>query len=245
MEKHTVSRLVGSPPGYVGYEEGGQLTEAVRRKPFSVVLFDEIEKAHPDVFNTLLQILEDGRLTDAQGRAVDFKNTVIIMTSNLGTADLRKASVGFARADEAVTYEKMKEKVNEELKRSFRPEFLNRIDEVIVFHELTQAEVTEIVDLMIRRVREQLESQGLGLELTPAAKIHLATKGYDPTLGARPLRRAIQRLVEDPLSERILWKEFHAGETVVVDVEDDEVVFRSVEGIEPPPVELAGSGSEG
>ena len=245
MEKHTVSRLVGSPPGYVGYDEGGQLTEAVRRKPFSVVLFDEIEKAHPDVFNTLLQILEDGRLTDAQGRTVDFKNTVIIMTSNLGTADLRKASLGFARTDEAVTYEKMKEKVHEELKRNFRPEFLNRIDEVIVFHELTREEVRAIVDLMMRRVREQLESQGLGLELTPASKDHLAAKGYDPTLGARPLRRAIQRLVEDPLSERILWKEFHAGETVVIDVEDDAMAFRAVEGIEPPPVELAGSGSEG
>ena len=152
MEKHTVSRLVGSPPGYVGYDEGGQLTEAVRRKPFSVVLFDEIEKAHPDVFNTLLQILEDGRLTDAQGRTVDFKNTVIIMTSNLGTADLRKAAVGFGKADEAVTYEKMKEKVHEDLKRSFRPEFLNRIDEVIVFNELTREEVTEIVDLLIKRV---------------------------------------------------------------------------------------------
>src|SRR5437016_1896642 len=174
MEKHTVSRLVGSPPGYVGYEEGGQLTEAVRRKPFSVVLFDEIEKAHPDVFNTLLQILEDGRLTDAQGRSVDFKNTVIIMTSNLGTADLRKAAIGFARADEAVTYERMKEKVNEELKRHFRPEFLNRIDEVIVFHELSQAEVTEIVDLMIKRVVAQLESQGINLELTPAGKDLLA-----------------------------------------------------------------------
>ena len=160
MEKHTVSRLVGSPPGYVGYEEGGQLTEAVRRKPFSVVLFDEIEKAHPDVFNALLQILEDGRLTDAQGRTVDFKNTVIIMTSNLGTADLRKASVGFAKADEAVTHEKMKTKVNDALKQHFRPEFLNRIDEVIVFHELTKDEVTEIVDLMMRRVRDQLESQG-------------------------------------------------------------------------------------
>ena len=245
MEKHTVSRLVGSPPGYVGYDEGGQLTEAVRRKPFSVVLFDEIEKAHPDVFNTLLQILEDGRLTDAQGRTVDFKNTVIIMTSNLGTADLRKAAIGFAKADEAVTYEKMKEKVHEELKKNFRPEFLNRIDEVIVFHELTQAEVTTIVDLMIRRVREQLESQGLALELTTAAKAALAKKGYDPTLGARPLRRAIQRLVEDPLSERILWKEFRAGETVVVDAEEDEVVFRSIEGIEPPPVEPVISGSEG
>src|SRR3712207_1454061 len=174
MEKHTVSRLIGSPPGYIGYEEGGQLTEAVRRKPFSVVLFDEIEKAHPDVFNTLLQILEDGRLTDAQGRTVDFKNTVLIMTSNLGTADLRKAAVGFTKADEAVSYEKMKEKVNEALKQHFRPEFLNRIDETIVFHELTRAEVTEIVDLMARRVREQLESQGLGLELTDAAKDLLA-----------------------------------------------------------------------
>ncbi|HKN38397.1 MAG TPA: ATP-dependent Clp protease ATP-binding subunit, partial [Acidimicrobiia bacterium] len=177
MEKHTVSRLVGSPPGYVGYDEGGQLTEAVRRKPFSVVLFDEIEKAHPDVFNTLLQILEDGRLTDAQGRSVDFKNTVIIMTSNLGTADLRKASVGFAKADEAVTYERMKEKVNDELKRHFRPEFLNRIDEVIVFHELSREEVTQIVELMVRRIREQLEGQGLGLELTRAAEEHLAAKG--------------------------------------------------------------------
>ncbi len=245
MEKHTVSRLVGSPPGYVGYDEGGQLTEAVRRKPFSVVLFDEIEKAHPDVFNALLQILEDGRLTDAQGRTVDFKNTVIIMTSNLGTADLRRASIGFAKADEAVTYEKMKEKVTEELKRHFRPEFLNRIDEVIVFAELTRDEVKAIVDLLIRRVAEQLEHQGIGLELTDAAKDLLARKGYDPSLGARPLRRAIQRLVEDPLSERILWKEFHAGETVVVDALGDEIVFRAVEGVEPPSVELAGSGSEG
>jgi ATP-dependent Clp protease ATP-binding subunit ClpC len=245
MEKHTVSRLVGSPPGYVGYDEGGQLTEAVRRKPFSVVLFDEIEKAHPDVFNALLQILEDGRLTDAQGRTVDFKNTVIIMTSNLGTADLRRASIGFAKADETVTYEKMKEKVTEELKRHFRPEFLNRIDEVIVFAELTRDEVKAIVDLLIRRVAQQLEHQGIGLELTDAAKDLLARKGYDPTLGARPLRRAIQRLVEDPLSERILWKEFHAGETVVVDALGDEIAFRAVEGVEPPSVELAGSGSEG
>jgi len=243
MEKHTVSRLVGSPPGYVGYEEGGQLTEAVRRKPFSVVLFDEIEKAHPDVFNTLLQILEDGRLTDSQGRTVDFKNTVIIMTSNLGTADLRKTSVGFSKTSEAITYEKMKDKVNEALKAHFRPEFLNRIDEVIVFHELSREEVTEIVDLMIRRVRDQLESQGLGLELTQEAKFLLVDKGHDPALGARPLRRAIQRMVEDPLSEKILWKEFRAGETVIVDVEDDAIVFRAIEGLEPPPVELAGAGS--
>jgi ATP-dependent Clp protease ATP-binding subunit ClpC len=243
MEKHTVSRLVGSPPGYVGYEEGGQLTEAVRRKPFSVVLFDEIEKAHPDVFNTLLQILEDGRLTDSQGRTVDFKNTVIIMTSNLGTADLRKSAVGFAKTSEAITYEKMKEKVNDALKAHFRPEFLNRIDEVIVFHELSRDEVTEIVDLMIRRVRDQLQSQGLGLELTQVAKYLLVDKGHDPSLGARPLRRAIQRMIEDPLSEKILWKEFRAGETIIVDVESDEIVFRSIEGFEPPPVELAGAGS--
>ena len=243
MEKHTVSRLIGSPPGYVGYDEGGQLTEAVRRKPFSVVLFDEVEKAHPDIFNALLQILEDGRLTDAQGRTVDFKNTVLIMTSNLGTADLRKAGIGFSKTSEAVTHERMKGKVQEALKAHFRPEFLNRIDEVIVFHELQIEEVTEIVDLLIRRVREQLEAQGLGLELTRAAKEFVAKKGYDPTLGARPLRRAIQQLIEDPLSEKILWKEFRVGETIIADVEDESIVFRSVEGLEPPPVELAGAAS--
>jgi ATP-dependent Clp protease ATP-binding subunit ClpC len=250
MEKHTVSRLVGSPPGYVGYEEGGQLTEAVRRKPFSVVLFDEIEKAHPDVFNTLLQILEEGRLTDSQGRSVDFRNTVLIMTSNLGTQELRKASVGFTKVDAAVTYERMKEKVNEALKQHFRPEFLNRIDETIVFHELSREEIIQMVDLMIRRLESQLQSQGLGLELTAAAKGFLAEKGYDPLLGARPLRRAIQRLVEDQLSERILHKEFRAGEIIVVDTEDDpdrpgqqRLFFRSVEGFVPPPApELSGSG---
>ncbi|MHB8296216.1 MAG: ATP-dependent Clp protease ATP-binding subunit [Acidimicrobiales bacterium] len=242
MEKHTVSRLVGSPPGYVGYEEGGQLTEAVRRKPFSVVLFDEVEKAHPDVFNALLQILEDGRLTDAQGRTVDFKNTVLIMTSNLGTSDLRKTAIGFSKTNEAVTYERMKDKVNEALKAHFRPEFLNRIDEVIVFHELSMAEVIEIVDMMLKRVRTQLEGQGIGLEMTQPAKELVAGRGYDPALGARPLRRAIQSMIEDPLSERILWKEFRVGETVVVDVEDGQVVFRTVEGVEPPAPELAGTG---
>ena len=236
-EKHTVSRLFGSPPGYVGYEEGGQLTEAVRRKPFSVVLFDEIEKAHPDVFNTLLQILEDGRLTDSQGRSVDFKNCVLIMTSNLGTADLRKATLGFARSTEAVTYERMKEKANEALKAHFRPEFLNRIDEIIVFHELTRDEVTEIVDLMIARTRTQLEQQGLGLELSQAAKYLLVDKGHDPSMGARPLRRAIQRMIEDPLSEKLLFKEYRSGETIIVDVENDEIVFRAVEGFQPPSVE--------
>ena len=244
MEKHTVSRLVGSPPGYVGYEEGGQLTEAVRRKPFSVVLFDEIEKAHTDVFNTLLQILEEGRLTDSQGRSVDFRNTVLIMTSNLGTADLRKAQVGFSRNDEAVSYEKMKAKVNDALKDHFRPEFLNRIDEVIVFHELTQPEVISIVDLMIKRVTEQLAGQGMGLEVSADAKVFLGEKGYDPTPGARPLRRAIQRLVEDPLSERLLWKEFRAGQIIKVDVEPDpeldgelQIAFSAEEGFVPPPVE--------
>jgi ATP-dependent Clp protease ATP-binding subunit ClpC len=250
MEKHTVSRLVGAPPGYVGYEEGGQLTEAVRRKPFSVVLFDEIEKAHPDVFNTLLQILEEGRLTDSQGRTVDFRNTVLIMTSNLGTADLRKANVGFTKNDEAVSYERMKDKVMEALKTHFRPEFLNRIDDVIVFHELAKGEVMEMVDLMTKRLVSQLESQGLGIELTASAKELLAMKGYDPQLGARPLRRSIQRMVEDPLSEKILYKEFRAGEIIVVDTEDDpdrpdeqRIAFRSVEGFLPPPtIELAGAG---
>src|SRR6186713_3152700 len=208
MEKHTVSRLVGSPPGYVGYDEGGQLTEAVRRKPYSVVLLDEIEKAHPDVFNTLLQILEEGRLTDAQGRSVDFRNTVLIMTSNLGTADLRKAQLGFGKADEAISYEKMKEKVNEALKGHFRPEFLNRIDEVVVFHEHDLEAVIQMVDTMTKRLVTQLEGQGLGIELTQSAKRYLASRGYDPQLGARPLRRAIQRLVEDPLSEMLLFKQF-------------------------------------
>ena len=243
MEKHTVSRLIGSPPGYVGYEEGGQLTEAVRRKPFSVVLFDEIEKAHPDVFNTLLQILEDGHLTDAQGRKVDFKNTVIIMTSNLGARDIQRgAGVGFAaKTDHQATYDKMREKVMEELKRSFRPEFLNRIDEVIVFEPLTEDDVKQIVDLMVKRVREQLEAKDIDLSLTEAAKVLLAQKGYDPTLGARPLRRTIQRLVEDPLSEKLLWKEFRSGQTVIVDARDGEIVFEAPEPLDTPPVELAGS----
>ncbi len=240
MEKHTVSRLVGSPPGYVGYEEGGQLTEAVRRKPFSVVLFDEIEKAHPDVFNTLLQILEEGRLTDSQGRTVDFRNTVLIMTSNLGSADLRKANIGFTKGDSAMSYQRMKDKVTDALKTHFRPEFLNRVDEIIVFHELARDEVMHMVDLMTKRLTTQLEGQGLGIELTQSAKELLAEKGYDPQLGARPLRRAIQRLVEDVLSEKILYKEFHAGDIIVVDTEDDpdrpgerRLAFSSVEGFQP------------
>jgi ATP-dependent Clp protease ATP-binding subunit ClpC len=242
MEKHTVSRLVGSPPGYVGYDEGGQLTEAVRRKPFSVVLFDEIEKAHPDVFNTLLQILEEGRLTDAQGRTVDFKNTVIIMTSNLGTRDLHKKSIGFHAEDQQVSYEHMKERVTDELKKHFRPEFINRIDEIIVFHELTMDELKQIVDLMLERVREQLKAQHLDIVLTDGAKEHLGAKGYDPELGARPLRRAIQRLLEDPLSERVLLGEFKAGMTILVglDIENDELTFEGIHSGEQHPVAMAG-----
>jgi len=241
MEKHSVSRLVGSPPGYVGYDEGGQLTEAVRRKPFSVVLFDEVEKAHPDVFNILLQILEDGRLTDSQGRAVDFKNTILIMTSNLGTSDLRKAAIGFGKGSDSITHERMKEKVNQALKAHFRPEFLNRIDDTIVFHELTRVEVIAVADLLITRLRDQLGKQGLGLELSAKAQEYLADKGYDPELGARPLRRAIQQYVEDPLSEKILFKEFHAGQTIVVDAaEGDDGIFLTFDGVEglPPSVDF-------
>jgi ATP-dependent Clp protease ATP-binding subunit ClpC len=245
MEKHTVSRLFGSPPGYVGYEEGGQLTEKVRRKPFSVVLFDEIEKAHQDIFNSLLQILEDGRLTDAQGRVVDFKNTVIIMTTNLGTRDISKGvSMGFAKAGESKgSYDRMKSKVTEELKHHFRPEFLNRVDDTIVFHQLTQDEIVTIVDLMIAKVDDRLKDRDMGMELRPAAKALLAERGYDPVLGARPLRRTIQRAIEDALSEKILFGEVKAGQIVMVDVkgtgEDAEFTFKGVpkpEALPEPPV---------
>ncbi|MCF0095360.1 ATP-dependent Clp protease ATP-binding subunit [Micromonospora sp. NPDC049114] len=222
-DRYTVSRLVGAPPGYVGYDEGGQLTEKVRRRPFSVVLFDEIEKAHPDVFNTLLQILEDGRLTDGQGRIVDFKNTVIILTTNLGTRDVAKAvSLGFqASEDSESNYDRMKQKVNDELKQHFRPEFLNRIDDTIVFHQLRQTEILSIVDIMIQRIETQLRNKDMGLELTDNAKKYLAAKGFDPVLGARPLRRTIQRDIEDNLSERILFNELTPGQIVVVDCEGD------------------------
>jgi ATP-dependent Clp protease ATP-binding subunit ClpC len=220
-EKHTVSRLFGSPPGYVGYEEGGQLTEKVRRKPFSVVLFDEVEKAHPDIFNSLLQILEDGRLTDSQGRLVDFKNTVIIMTTNLGTRDISKGfNLGFVAAGDIATgYERMKNKVNDELKQHFRPEFLNRVDDTIVFPQLTQDNIIQIVDLMMAKVDERLKDKDMAIELTQSAKLLLGDKGYDPVLGARPLRRTIQRQIEDPLSEKILFGEIRAGSIIVVDTE--------------------------
>ncbi len=223
MEKHAVSRLVGAPPGYVGYEEGGQLTEAVRRKPYSVVLFDEIEKAHGDVFNVLLQVLDDGRITDSQGRTVDFKNTVIIMTTNLGSRDVSKGqNLGFAPDDNEVTaYEQMKGKVQQELKQHFRPEFLNRIDDVIVFHQLSKNEIIEIVDLMIAGLEKRLMDMDMAIELTTAAKDLLAERGYDPQLGARPLRRTIQRELEDPLSEKMLFGELLPGSIAVVDVEGE------------------------
>ena len=228
-ERHTASRLFGAPPGYVGYDEGGQLTEKVRRRPFSVVLFDEIEKAHPDIFNSLLQVLEDGRLTDSQGRTVDFKNTVIIMTTNLGTRDISKSlGLGFANSDDDQTnYERMKGKVSDELKTHFRPEFLNRIDDVIVFHQLTKDQIIQIVDLMIKNLDDRLQAKDMGIELTPAAKDLLAARGYDPLLGARPLRRTIQREIEDALSERILFGELKAGEIIVVDAEGEgaEAIF--------------------
>ena len=225
-EKHTVSRLFGAPPGFVGFEEGGQLTEKVRRKPFSVVLFDEIEKAHPDIFNSLLQILEEGRLTDGQGRVVDFKNTVIIMTTNLGTRDISKGAMGFALEDNAENdYERMKGKVNEELKKHFKPEFLNRVDETIIFPQLTQVELVQIVDLFIAKLGKRLADRDMTITLTPAAKQRLIELGYDPALGARPLRRAVQREIEDKLSEKIVRGELVSASHVDVDLVGDEFVF--------------------
>ena len=238
QEKHTVSRLFGAPPGYVGYEEGGQLTEKVRRRPFSVVLFDEVEKAHADLFNSLLQILEDGRLTDSQGRVVDFKNTVIIMTTNLGTKDISKGVMtGFgSTTNESSSYERMKGKVREELRQHFRPEFLNRVDDVIVFPQLQKREIVEIVDLFIARLSERLAEQELSIELTDAAKDLLAERGYDPAMGARPLRRTIQQMLEDHLSEKILFGEIPAGSLISVDAAgegaDAELTFSFSGGTE-------------
>jgi ATP-dependent Clp protease ATP-binding subunit ClpC len=233
MERHNVSRLVGAPPGYVGYDEGGQLTEAVRRKSYSVVLLDEIEKAHPEVFNILLQILEDGHLSDAKGRRVDFRNTIIIMTSNVGAQLLQKDSrIGFRAAGEAgsageatADYERMKEKVLGELKNVFRPEFLNRIDASVVFRELTREEIREIVDLLLERVKGQLAGQQMELVVTDAAKDAIIVKGYDLAFGARPLRREIQHQIEDPLAERMLQATFEAGDTIVVDATPDGLVI--------------------
>ena len=228
MEKHSTSRLVGSPPGYVGYEEGGQLTEKVRRKPYSVVLLDEIEKAHPDVFNILLQVLEDGRLTDSKGRTVDFRNTILIMTSNVGASELKRNKyVGFNVQDEAQDYRDMKGKVMNELKKAFRPEFLNRIDEIIVFHSLEKKHIKEIVTLMADQLMKRLAEQDLVLELTDAAQEKIADEGFDPEYGARPLRRAIQKHVEDRLSEELLKGTIEKGQKVVLDVTEGEFTVKS------------------
>ncbi len=225
-EKHTVSRLFGAPPGFVGFEEGGQLTEKVRRKPFSVVLFDEIEKAHPDIYNSLLQILEEGRLTDGQGRVVDFKNSVIIMTSNLGTKDITGAPVGFQVENNAAnSYERMKGKVSEELKKNFKPEFLNRVDDTIVFPQLSKPELLQIVDLFVKRLSDRMMDRDLTITLETAAKERLIEVGFDPSLGARPLRRAVQHEIEDRLSERILQGELNAGDHVHVDYVDGQFTF--------------------
>ncbi|MCX6375949.1 MAG: ATP-dependent Clp protease ATP-binding subunit, partial [Armatimonadetes bacterium] len=241
MERFAVSRLVGAPPGYVGYEEGGQLTEAVRRQPYSVVLLDEIEKAHPEVFNILLQVMEDGRLTDAQGRIVDFKNTVLIMTSNIGAQLISgDGGIGFRSAkkvdEDARAYEGMKNRVTEEMKKVFRPEFLNQGDEVIVFHSLSSAQILQIVELMLNRVRVQLKGQGMSLEASDDVKEVLAKEGFDPAFGARPLRRAVQKVIEDPLSEEILLGRFTDGDTILAELEDGKVVFRKAEKAEPAAV---------
>jgi len=230
MEKHSVSRLIGAPPGYVGYEEGGQLTEEVRRRPYRVVLFDEIEKAHPDVFNILLQVLEDGRLTDGHGRTVDFRNTVIIMTSNLGTSGIRRQAFGFRTDDKAGKDEdqKLKESVNAALKETFRPEFLNRIDETIIFHPLTQEQIVRVVGLMIKDVQGRLEERGITFELTADANLWLGKEGYDPVYGARPLRRAVTRFLENPMSKGILSGEFISGDHILVDAGDEDLALSKV-----------------
>jgi ATP-dependent Clp protease ATP-binding subunit ClpC len=225
MEKHTAARLLGAPPGYVGYDEGGQLTEKVRRKPYSVILFDEMEKAHPDVFNVLLQILEDGRLTDGKGRTVDFRNSVVIMTSNVGATFLRKSALGFGAADEDDGYEKMKERIMDELKRTFRPEFLNRVDDAIVFHSLSREHIREIVDIMLDELNRRIVEYNLRVEVTDAAKERLVQEGFDPAFGARPLRRIIQKRLEDGISEEMLQGKVQPGNTVAVDVENDRFIF--------------------
>lgn len=231
QERHTVSRLVGAPPGYVGYDEGGQLTESIRRRPYQVILFDEIEKAHGDVFNSLLQVLDDGRLTDAQGRTVDFRNTVIIMTSNVGTDEIRAGSIGFRRENK-IDMGEVRKRVDDAMKRTFRPEFLNRIDEIILFKPLEMAELTGIIDVLAAEVAGRLGELQITLHLTSAAKELLVQEGYNPVYGARPLRRTLQRLVETPLSRALLKGEFSAGDVVEVDVENGVIIFNKGERLQ-------------
>jgi ATP-dependent Clp protease ATP-binding subunit ClpC len=227
MEKFNVSRLIGSPPGYVGYEEGGQLTEQVRRKPYSVVLFDEVEKAHPDVWNMLLQILEEGKLTDNVGRVVNFRNTIILMTSNVGSDIIkRQSTLGFSPITDENSYEKMRDKILEEAKKTFRPEFLNRLDDVIVFRSLTKPDLIQILDLETKKVMQRLKSKNLLLQLDEKAMDFLVEKGYDPQYGARPMRRSVERFLEDPLAEEILRGALHEGEPILVSVENDRLVFK-------------------
>jgi ATP-dependent Clp protease ATP-binding subunit ClpC len=230
-ERHTTSRLIGAPPGYVGFEEGGQLTEAVRRRPYQVILFDEIEKAHPDVWNTLLQILDDGRLTDGQGRTCDFRNAVIIMTSNVGTQYIQgTGAIGFRTVDENKSqHERTRKEVDGELRKTFRPEFLNRVDEVILFRPLSQEELFDIVDLEMSKVDQRMKEHGVSLELTVEARQWLAEEGYEPAFGARPLKRVIQRSVENPLSKRLISGEYAAGDTILVDLAAEELIFKRKE----------------
>jgi ATP-dependent Clp protease ATP-binding subunit ClpC len=252
MEKHNVSRLIGAPPGYVGYEEGGQLTEKIRRRPYSVVLLDEIEKAHPDVFNMLLQLMEEGRLTDSFGRNVDFRNTIVIMTTNAGAEAIKNESAfGFQKADADSSYESMKQRVESEIEKVFRPEFLNRVDDVIVFRHLTVDDLGKVVDLELSKVRERLQEHGLSLVLSDAAKKWLIKKGSNLDFGARPLRRSIENFVEDPLSEELLKGEFQGKDTVTINVKEvagkKQLVFVGSVGPlpeEPVPVGAAAGGAE-
>jgi ATP-dependent Clp protease ATP-binding subunit ClpC len=250
MEHHTTSKLIGSPPGYVGYQEGGQLTESVRRKPYSVILFDEIEKAHPDVFNVLLQILDDGRLSDSKGRTVDFKNTIIIMTSNVGAQFIDKTAMtlGFqvqsAAEEHENRYKIIKDKVMDSMKKTFRPEFLNRIDEIIVFQQLTREEIRRIVDLMSADLQSRIKSQGMELVVTDECKDLIAKEGYNPTYGARPLRRAIQRMLEDNMAEQVLMGKFKEGDIIITKLEGDTVVFEKTGKTVEKPAENKENGGD-
>ena len=248
MEKHNISRLIGAPPGYVGYEEGGQLTEKIRRRPYAVVLLDEIEKAHPDVFNMLLQVMEEGRLTDSFGRNVDFRNAILVMTTNAGAEAIKnESSFGFQKPDDDASYENMKSRVQEQIEKVFRPEFLNRVDDVIVFRHLTQDDLGDVIEMELRKVRERLSERGMKLVLTPEAKLFLVKKGSNLDFGARPLRRAIENFVEDPLSEELLKGEFQGMDTISIEVKEvgdkKQLCFHGAKGEAPAEPEPVGAGA--